>query len=100
VRSAVPPMGRAVRIKNRKVALRRIYVPRGDGVYKTIYVTDKQLAHLNRIPVGREVFLTNFYCLAGGGYWVIRTNNGLRYMPNPHCSSEDDIRILESMRRD
>jgi len=98
-RSAALPVRRDVRIKSRKVSFRRIYIPWGDRSYKAIYVTDKQLAHLNRIPVGKEIFLSNFYCLLGGGYWVIRTNNGLRYMPNPYCCSEEDIWILESMLR-
>lgn len=87
-----------MRIKHRKVALRRIYVTLGDRSSRPIYVTDKQLAHLNRIPVAREIFLSNFYCHIGGDFWVIRTNDGLQYMPNPnpHCGSQTDIQILES----
>jgi hypothetical protein len=86
-----------MRIKNRKVALRRIYVPFGNGSIRCIHVTDKQLARLNRIPVGREICLSNFYCQIGGDFSVIRSNDGLQYLPNRYCRSQEDIWILESM---
>ena len=53
-------------IKNRKVKLRRICVPLGARTFRPIHVTEKQLVHLNRIPVGQEVFLSNRYCQIGG----------------------------------
>jgi hypothetical protein len=59
-----------MRIKNRAVALRRIEVPYGDGIgtIRCIHVTDAQLARLNRIPIGREIFRSNFYCHIGGDF--------------------------------
>jgi hypothetical protein len=86
-----------MKIKSRNVALRRIYVPLGDGSFMTIHVTNKQLARLNRTPVGKEIFLSNRFCQIGGGFWAIRTNDGLHYMPNPHRGTQEDVRILEAM---
>ena len=34
-------------------------------------MTDKQLARLNRILIGRKIFLSSFYCHVGGGYRFI-----------------------------
>jgi hypothetical protein len=84
-------------IKNRKISLHRIRVPLGHRSLRIIHVTDKQLARLNRIPVGKEFFLGSRECQIGGGYWVIRTKGSLQYIPNPYDGTEDDIRILEAM---
>ncbi len=86
-----------MKIKNRKAALRRIYVPLGDGSFRPIHVTEKQLARLTRIPVGKEVFLSKRYCQIGGDFWVIRTNDGLQYMPSAYRGTMQGIGILESM---
>ena len=87
-------------IKNRKVKLRRICVPLGARTFRPIHVTEKQLVHLNRIPVGQEVFLSNRYCQIGGDFWVIRTKDGLQYMPNFYPGSKEGIGILEAMLGD
>ena len=86
-----------MKIKNRQAALRRICVPLGGCSLMYIYVTDKQLVRLNRTPVGKEVFLSDRYCQIGGSFWVIRTKDGLQYVPNPHGGSQEDIGILEWM---
>ncbi len=92
--------GRDVKIKNRKVTLRRICVPMGACTFIPIHVTDKQLARLNRIPVGKEVFLSKRYCQIGGDFWVIRSKDGLQYMPNAYPGTKEGIGILESMLGD
>lgn len=58
--------------------------------YRKIYATKKQLGKLNRLPAGNEVFLIRFYCLIGGGFHVLRTNEGMQYMPNPYRNVEKD----------
>jgi len=84
-----------VRIKNRKVQLYRIMVPTFGRTLRIIFVTQKQLANLNSIAVGQEVFLSHRYCQIGGDFWVVRTTEGLQYIPSPHAASEADIRLLE-----
>jgi len=64
---------------------------------RIIHVTPKQLEKLNAIPVGKEVFLRQYYCQIGGGFWVIRANDGLQYVPNPYRVSDADVHLLESM---
>src|SRR5215475_14997297 len=59
--------------KNRKVELCQIAVPMIGNTLRIIHVTPKQLAKLNAIPVGKEVFLSQYYCQIGGDIWVIRT---------------------------
>jgi hypothetical protein len=92
--------GRDVKIKNRKVTLRRIYVPLGACTFIPIHTTDKQLARLNRIPDGKEAFLSNRYCQIGSYFWVIRTKGGLQFRPNAYPGSKEGIGILESMLGD
>ena len=33
----------------------------------------------------------------GGDFWVIRTNDGLQYVPNPYSVSDDDVSLLDSI---
>lgn len=87
----------AMKIKNRTVALYRICVAMGGRCFKIIHLTKKQLARLNKLTPGKEVFLSHAYCHVNGGFWVIRTENGLQYMPFPHCGSAEDIFLLKSM---
>jgi len=86
-----------LKIKNRKVELRQIAVPMIGKTLRIIHVTPKQLEKLNAIPVGKEVFLSQYYCQIGGDFWVIRTNDGLQYVPNPYRVSDADVHLLESM---
>jgi len=58
--------------------------------YRIIYVTKRQLEKLNALPVGKEIFLSQFYCYLGGEINVLRTNNGLRYVPNAYCHRDSD----------
>lgn len=86
-----------MKIKNRKVLMHRILVPMGGRSCKIIYVTAKQLIGLNKIPVGKEVFLSDRYCHISGGFWVIRTIDGLQYMPFPNVTSDHDVSMLEEI---
>ena len=86
-----------VKIRNRKVELRQIAVPMIGNTLRIIHVTPKQLEKLNALPVGKEVFLSLYYCQIGGDFWVIRTNDGLQYVPNPYRALEVDACLLESM---
>jgi hypothetical protein len=61
-----------VKIKNRKVELCQIAVPMIAKTLRIIHVTPKQLEKLNAIPVGKEVFLSQYYCQIGGDFQVIR----------------------------
>jgi hypothetical protein len=90
-----------VKIKNREVELRQISVPMIGNTMRIIHVTPKQLAKLNAIPVGKEVFLSQYYCQIGGDFWVIRTNDGLQYVPGYeasciHCDSKIESRTQTS----
>jgi len=72
------------KLKNRKIVRYLVEVACGGvgyplGTFRAIRLTKKQLEKLNRIPVGKEVFLSHFY--GGAGYWVLRTPDGLQYMP-------------------
>ncbi len=87
-----------MKIKNRRVHWHAITVPVGGRTSKVVYVTDKQLAKLNALPVGKEVFLSNAYCMIGSG-WVIRTTDGLQYMPFPRATRDSDIWLLEDMMK-
>jgi hypothetical protein len=86
-----------VKIRNRKVELREIAVPMIGNTLRIIHVTPKQLEKLNALPVGKEVFLSLYYCQIGGDFWVIRTNDGLQYVPNPYRVSDDDVSLLHSI---
>src|SRR5262249_47629649 len=57
-----------LKIKNRKVELRQIAVPMIGNTLRIIHVTPKQLEKLNAIPVGKEVFLSRYYCQIGGTF--------------------------------
>jgi hypothetical protein len=81
-------------IKNRKCELYKVSVPMFWKTSIDIYVTPKQLAKLNSIPVGKELFLSRRYCQLGGGFWAIRTRDGLQYMPNPYSASDSDVALL------
>jgi len=86
-----------VKIKNREVELRQIAVPMIGNTLRIIHVTPRQLEKLNAIPVGKEVFLSQYYCQIGGDIWVIRTNDGLQYVPNRYSLSDADVGFLDSM---
>jgi hypothetical protein len=79
-----------MKLHRRKLELYMIYVPIINRTFRFIYVTKRQLAKLNALPVGEEIFLSRFYCLVGGGFHVLRTNHGLQYMPNPHHQRGDE----------
>jgi len=79
-----------MKIRFRKVELYMIYVPTINRTSRLIYVTKKQLEKLNALPVGQEIFLSRFYCLLGGDFHVLRTNDGRQYMPNPHSQRGDE----------
>ena len=57
-----------MKIKNRKCELRQIAVPMIGKTLKIIHVTPKQLEKLNAIPIGKEVFLSLYYCQIGGTF--------------------------------
>jgi len=82
-----------MKVKNRKVTLHQVNVAMG----RVIHVTPKQLEKLNSIPVGKELFLSNYYCQIGGDFWAIRTRDGLQYLPNPYCGSQNDAYLLGEM---
>ena len=86
-----------MKIKNRKVELCQIAVPMIGKTLRIIHVTAKQLEKLNALPVGKEVFLSLHYCQIGGDFQVIRTNDGLQYVPNPYRPLESDASLLEGM---
>src|SRR5437879_6561936 len=79
-----------MKIKNRKAELYMINVSIINGAIRPIYVTRKQLAKLNALPVGKEIFLSRCYCLLNGDFHVVRTNNGLQYMPKPHLQHDEE----------
>lgn len=81
---------KTLKIQRCKIELYRIKVPIINRTSRAIYVTKKQLDKLNALPVGREIFLSRFYCLVGGAFHALRTNNGLLYMPNPYSHVEKD----------
>jgi hypothetical protein len=79
-----------VKIKNRKLSLHIVDVVIGSGYFRPILVTPSQLAKLNHLPGGKEIFLTNYYCYRGGEFSVIRTPNGLQYIPSPYRADAND----------
>jgi hypothetical protein len=79
-----------MKIQCRKVELYIISVPMLNRVSRPIYVTKKQLAKLNALQVGKEIFLSRFYCLLRGEFRVLRTKDGLQYMPNPYSQRDDE----------
>ncbi|HZT34385.1 MAG TPA: hypothetical protein VFA15_00585 [Nitrososphaera sp.] len=78
-----------MKIKSRKAELYMISVSIINGI-RPIYVTKKQLAKLNALPVGKEIFLSRYYCRLSGDFHVLGTKSGLQYMPNPHRNLGDD----------
>jgi hypothetical protein len=85
-----------MKIKNRTLELCQIRVPMFGSTLTVIHVTRKQLAELNSLPVGKEVFLSSRYCQLGGGFSVVRMNNGLQYVPNPVTPSNRDVALLQA----
>ena len=79
-----------MKIQRRKLQLYVIHVHDINRIIRRIYVTRKQLAKLNALPVGKEIFLSRAYCLVRGDFHVLRTNHGLQYMPNPHLQRGDE----------
>ena len=86
-----------IKIKNRKLVLHKIMVMICGDTLGSILVTPAQLANLNRVTVGTEFFLSRRYCYRSDAFWVIRTRDGLQYMPNPHKGSVNDAHLLESL---
>jgi hypothetical protein len=74
---------RQLKIRNRKIVLHRVLVPMGGRTYRYVYLTPRQHEKLNALPVGKEVWLSDFYCYIGGDMRVIRTIDGLQFMPSP-----------------
>jgi hypothetical protein len=86
-----------LKIKSRRLVLHKIVVTMCGGTLRSILVTPVQLANLNRVTVGTEFFLSRRYCYSADAFWVIRTKDGLQYMPNPHHGSANDAHLLESL---
>jgi hypothetical protein len=81
------------KLKNRKIIRYVVQVACGGvgyppGTFREIHLTKRQLEKLSDLPVGGEVFLSCFY--GGAGYRVLRTPDGLLYMPwmTPYRSAE------------
>ena len=87
-----------MKIKNRKMELHQINVVIWGAMSRTILVTSAQLVKLNKVPVGKEFFLSRYYCYSHGDFWAIRTRDGLQYMPNPYNGDPLDITILGNSR--
>jgi hypothetical protein len=79
-----------MKIQRRKLELFMINVPMINRTSRNIYVTKKQIEKLNALPVGKEIFLSRFYCYFGGDFHVVRTSNGLQYVPNPWNQRDDE----------
>ena len=88
-----------MKIKNRKIALHLVNLIRTGRTSVPILVTPAQLRRLNRLPIGKEIFLSNYYRYRGPENWVIRTHDGLQWMPSPHRRDEGDDWALEELAR-
>ena len=86
-------------IKNRKLTLYRVRVILTGRTLRPILVTRAQLKKLNRLPLGREVFLSRYYCYRGGECRVIRTKDGLQRVPSPWGTNADDEHLLKELTR-
>lgn len=85
-------------IKNRKITRYVIKLWHSDGkTLQNLYVTKKQLEHLNAVEVGKEVFLSCFYASQGGDCWALRTEDGLMYVPWMHESSDEGVEWLKDL---
>jgi hypothetical protein len=88
------------KLKNRKIVR---YVVEVDcagvgyppGTHRAIHLTKRQLEKLSRIPTGKDVFLSNFY--GGAGYRVLRTPDGLQYLPFMFLPDSDGTKWLEDL---
>jgi hypothetical protein len=86
------------KIKNRKITRYVINLWHSDGkTLQDLYVTKKQLEHLNAIEVGKEVFLSCFYASKGGGCWALRTEDGLMYVPWMNERSDEGVEWLKKL---
>jgi hypothetical protein len=86
------------KIKNRKIIRYVIELWHSDGkTLQHLYVTKKQLEHLNAIEVGKEVFLSCFYASQGGGCWALRTGDGLVYVRWMHDRSDEGVEWLKEL---
>jgi len=88
------------KLKNRRIVRYVVKVDCGGvgyppGTHRLIHVTNRQLEKLNRIPAGQTVFLSNFY--GGAGYRVLRTPDGLQYMPSMFLPGSDGVKWLEDL---
>jgi hypothetical protein len=86
------------KIKNRKITRYVINLWHSDGkTLQDLYVTKKQLEHLNAIEVGKEVFLSCFYASKGGDCWALRTEDGLMYVPRMNERSDEGVEWLKKL---
>jgi hypothetical protein len=86
------------KIKNRKIIRYVIKLWHSDGkTLQHLYVTKKQLEHLNAIEIGKEVFLSCFYASQGGDCWALRTEDGLMYVPWMHERSDEGVEWLNDL---
>jgi hypothetical protein len=86
-----------MKIKNRRVILRQVNVTIWGTMFRQILVTPAQLAKLNRVPVGEELFLSSYYCYAGGGFCAIRNDSGLQYISDPYRGEPRDADLLNGL---
>lgn len=86
-----------MKIKNRKMTLYRVGVLMGRRTSTSIWVTHAQLAKLNCVAIGKEIFLSNYYCYFGGNIWVIRSRDGLQYIPYRHRPDQGDNNLLNEL---
>lgn len=88
-----------MKIKSRTITLHRVNLIMTGRTSIPILVTPAQLRKLNRLPVGKEIFLSNYYCYRGGESWVIRTHDGLQWVPSPCQRNPDDVFVLKELAR-
>ncbi|HEY1469445.1 MAG TPA: hypothetical protein VGF61_10405 [Candidatus Acidoferrum sp.] len=79
------------------MALHQINVTICGRTFRPILVTPAHLAKLNSAPVGKELFLSRYYCYNGGDFRAIRTKDGLQYMPSPYHGDPSDASLLEGL---
>jgi hypothetical protein len=82
------------KLKNRKIVRYVVRVECGGVGYPP--GPFREIERLNHIPVGKEVFLSDFY--GGAGYWILRTPEGLQYMLwMTAYNSEESTKWLERL---
>jgi len=86
-----------VKIKNRKVELRQIAVPLIGNTLRIIHVTPRQLEKLNAIPVGKEVFLSQYYCRSEGTFGLFGLTTAFNTYRTATAYRTLTVDILDSM---